>query len=380
MKRFLIIISALFIIISPSFSVEWGGVFNNDSQGMLFEKDELGFTQSNAVNLWVRTPVSKSNKWNLSTELQYRYKLKAIPKSIDFLNILDLSLLKMSGSFDIAKNKVGISLGRFTISDSTFKIFNCKSDGAFFEFDFQRVLIDIYAGFTGLTNHLNNAGFLDSEGNLQSLEGDLYVFEKPYVPVILQIELPSLFANQSLSIQAFAAFDCSDVSNNKYYGTVDFSGPILASLFYKFSTTFGSQSFNNLMNYSSFLLMLFPNKFLSANFGVEYASGNQLIFSNFRTVSSYSLSDIATIELTNSIIPSVGVGFTFGNLYAKFDVKCGLEFVNNSISFNKVFGKLITYYNVFSDFQLGLDVNALLNVENSFDNAFSVSLKGAFVF
>ena len=46
-----------------------------------------------------------------------------------------------------------------------------------------------------------------------------------------------------------------------------------------------------------------------------------------------------------------GVGFTFGNLYAKFDVKCGLEFVNNSISFNKVFGKLITYYNVFSDFQ-----------------------------
>ena len=36
MKRFLIIISTLFIVISPAFSVEWGGVFNNDSQGMLF--------------------------------------------------------------------------------------------------------------------------------------------------------------------------------------------------------------------------------------------------------------------------------------------------------------------------------------------------------
>ena len=379
MKRLLVFITTVFLLSSSLFSFEWGGLFSNDSKGIFTTENDIGYVQSNALNLWLSIPISKDNKWKLSSEVSYKYELNVIPKPINISNIINVPLLKVSGSVNIGNKSIDLSYGRFKVSDYTSKIFNATCDGFYAAFDMQFVEFDCYVGYTGLTNRLAEKGFLGKNGVVIGNSGDFYVFEESYIPAIINITLPSLFANQSIVVQGLASFDCSSDKNNKFYGTFSLGGPILSSLFYDVTTTFASTTFKEVSNLSTISVTYFPKKFFGIILGVDYASGSELCFSNFSTVTSYSLSEILSFELSDVFVPSASLLFTASNFFAKFDVK-GIMNFNDSIKTQAFAVNLTSYINVLSDIQLGLDFNALVDIEKKSGNVFALTFKGAFSF
>ena len=106
MKRLLVFITTVFLLSSSLFSFEWGGLFSNDSKGIFTTENDIGYVQSNALNLWLSIPISKDNKWKLSSEVSYKYELNVIPKPINISNIINVPLLKVSGSVNIGNKSI----------------------------------------------------------------------------------------------------------------------------------------------------------------------------------------------------------------------------------------------------------------------------------
>ena len=325
-------------------------------------------------------PITKDNNWKLNSEISYKFDFGIVPKPIYFNNVINLPLLKVSGSANVGKNKIDLSFGRFKVSDYTSKIFNATADGLFVDFNSQILELGCYVGYTGLTNRLAEVGFLDNNSALISSDGDFYVFEESYIPAIFTVAFPSLFANQTVTVQALASFDCSNNKNNKYYGTLGIGGPILSSLFYDFKTTFNTCKFNDIANLTSISFTFFAKKGIGVVLSADYASGSELCFDNFTTVTSFSVSDIFNIELSDVFVPSLSLLFTAKNFYAKLDVN-GLFTIDDSIETQALIAKISSCMNVYSDFQLGFDLNALIPFNKSVaTNIIGVVLKGAISF
>lgn len=380
MKKLLVFISAVFLFSSSLFSFEWGGMVNNESKILFNGEDSIGYVQSNGANLWLSLPITKDNNWKLNSEISYKFDFGIVPKPIYFNNVVNLPLLKVSGSANVGKNKIDLSFGRFKVSDYTSKIFNATADGLFVDFNSQILELGCYVGYTGLTNRLAEVGFLDNNGALISSDGDFYVFEESYIPAIFTVAFPSLFANQTVTVQALASFDCSNNKNNKYYGTLGIGGPILSSLFYDFKTTFNTCKFNDVANLTSISFTFFAKKGIGVVLSADYASGSELCFDNFTTVTSFSVSDIFNIGLSDVFVPSLSFLFTAKNFYAKLDVN-GLFTIDDSIETQALLAKISSSMNVYSDFQLGFDLNALIPINKSFaTNIIGIVLKGAISF
>lgn len=385
MKKFLFVIFSIFLFCGNAVAFEWGGLFNNESKmGLVPKSDDdnqgsSSFAQNNGLYLWLSTPISKDNNWNLKTEISYNFKFDSKNEQ-KIQNIIDCGLLKVSGLIPIKTTLIDISLGRFSVNDKTGSIFSTTSDGAFCNVHLSKFNVGLYAGYTGFTNLLVGNGFNDfySDSNLQ-----IYVLQAASVPVICNFELPALFANQSLSIQALADFDCTRVQSigNKFYGTLALEGPIVSKLFYAFQSTFGTEAFSNVMNSTSLTFMCFPLKFFSFNVGVQYASGDELVFAPFKTVTTNVINPLKETQYTDGIFPSVALIFFSGPFYSKFDVTAAFNlfdgFDSAEVFFKGVYGRLTASLNIFSDLQIGLDMNAFVNMNEA---DFSAAIKASFVF
>ena len=387
MKKSFVVFCSIFLILTKGFAFEWGGVFDNEStigydiSPNKNESAEISFTQKNGLHVWLSNTLSKDGIWKLNSEISYIADIKSQREPV-FQNILDLTLLKVSGQVPMKNSTIDISLGRFFISDKTDNIFSTTSDGAYLKFNLSTVGIGGYVGFTGLLNSLNVNDILGfNDGNV----AQIYKLQYPVVPIILSFDFPSLFANQNLSFQVLGSIDCSNNVGNKFYGTLLLDGPIYSKLFYTVQTTFGTRNFTNIMNYTSLNLMWFPLSFANFNLGVQYASGNEElngVFSSFSSVTATSKESIKGLPVSDCLLPAASVVFYSGPFYSKFEVKCDLDILNEQgqlFSVRGYYGKLNSTFNVFSDLQIGLDLNLYINVENQ-NVLFNAVVKAAFAF
>lgn len=388
MKKSFIVFCSIFLILTKGFAFEWGGVFDNEStigydiSPNKNESAEFSFTQKNGLHVWLSNTLSKDGIWKLNSEVAYIADINPQREPV-FQNILDLTLLKVSGQVPMKKSTIDISLGRFFISDKTENIFSTTSDGAYLKFNLSRIGIGGYIGFTGLLNSLNvNGIFGFNDGSV----AQIYKLQYPVVPIILSFDFPSLFANQNLSFQVLGSIDCGNDIGNKFYGTLLLDGPIYSKLFYTVQTTFGTQNFTNIMNYTSLNLMWFPLSFANFNLGVQYASGNEElngVFSSYSSVTTTSKESIKGLPVSDCLLPAASVVFYGGPFYSKFEVKCDLDILNEQgqlFSVRGYYGKLNSTFNIFSDLQIGLDLNLYINATENQNVLFNAVIKAAFAF
>lgn len=380
MKKKLSFIVFSFILISSAVAFEWGGTLKNDSRVSINAEKLVVYNQTNSLNVWLSVPITKDNVWNFYVEGNYKFLLRPVPKPVFIINILDIPLLKVSGQINVGNVPLKLAVGRFKVTDFTSKIINNTCDGVLANAAIGFVNIDAYFGFTGLTNQLTSSGFLAKNGTLNVKNGNLYVLDNPFIPAIVKLSLPSIFANQSIVMQGLVAIDCSEEKNSKYYATVGLEGPLYSNLFYELKTTISTESFNSISNLSTIMLTWFPTRSIRLHLMTDYASGGELCFDNFRTVSSFSQSELTIVELSDALIPSAGVSFSLKNFYAYFDVK-GVFSIDDDLKFKYVIAKLNSNLNLFSDLQIGFDVNGIFATsEKKADTKFSFSLKGTFLF
>ncbi len=389
MKKSFIVFCSIVLILTKGFAFEWGGVFDNESTigyDIFPNKNyiaEFSFTQKNGLHVWLSNTLSKDGIWKLNSEVAYIADINSQPEPV-FQNILDLTLLKVSGQVPMKKSTIDISLGRFFISDKTENIFSTTSDGAYLKFNLSRVGIGGYIGFTGLLNSLNVNGIF---GFNDESVAHIYKLQYPVVPIILSFDFPSLFANQNLSFQVLGSIDCGNDVGNKFYGTLLLDGPIYSKLFYTVQTTFGTQNFTNIMNYTSLNFMWFPLSFANINLGVQYASGNEelkeLNVVSYSSVTSTSKESIKGLPVSDCLLPAASIVFYSGPFYSKFEVKCDLDILNEQgqlFSVRGYYGKLNSTFNVFSDLQIGLDLNLYINATENQNVLFNAVIKAAFAF
>ncbi len=385
MKKFLLVIFSFFLFCGNLFAFEWGGLFKNESKMELMldseneNKQSSTFSQNNGLFLWLSTPISQDGNWIFKTEISYNFKYNSVSDT-KIQNIIDCGLLKVSGLIPLKTGLIDIAFGRFSVSDKTGSIFSTTSDGVSCNVHLSRFNLGVYTGYTGFTNLLTGNGF---NGFIADSNVQLYILQAGSIPVICNFELPSLFANQSLSVQALLDFDCTKTKSigNKMYGTLALEGPIISKLFYSFQTTFGTEAFGNVMNSTSLKVMCYPLQFFNFNVGVQYASGDELVFAPFKTVTANAINPIIDTQYTDGVFPTVALIFFSGPFYSKFEITGALNlfdgFDSADLFFKGVYGRLSASLNIYSDLQIGLDMNAFVNMNQA---DFSAAIKASFVF
>lgn len=375
-KSILSIVLSLFIIL-PVASYEWGGVVTENAKvntGDFSKIYSYSGRQSNGLSLWANFPFNKLSTCYLSTQVSYKYNYDISLIGSGINHIADLDLLKFNAMIPVGSNGLTISAGRFKVLDETAKIFSQNCDGLNLIFATPFVNTTVYAGYTGLLNKYNTT-ILTKEGFSSQSDNQVYALTGAYVPLLLYIDFPSLFLNQSLGLQASAFFDLGTEAYNRYYGTLSLKGPISGPCFYSLCTCFSSANFENISNYSSFSLSFFFNS-VALKLQAEYASGKHAIFTPFRGFTSQvSCNSLASPEYTGALIPSLDFTFYKGSLYFDLLGKLVLGIPEESVNVNGVDFTLTTVVNIFSDMQFNTILAGYYDIlNNNAESNYSLSL------
>ena len=375
MKKIVLTICALFFVFaSPVAALEWGGVLSNDTGIETPDFSDITFKQSNGVSVWFNTPLGDA--FALSGEVLYKYNFVK-PQNIDgiFTNIIDVPLFKFSGDIQAGDGVISLNAGRFSYADNAGAVVTTTVDGVSADFTLSVVKLGLFGAYTGLLNSLN--GLVEPAGK----NNKFYDFSYGYAPLGLNVEFPYLLGNQALGIQAYAILDCGDkaIKTNNYYANLALSGPISNIIYYNLASSLGFVNFKDLMNYTTFTLMLFPAEAVSVNAGVEYGSaydGSMVMY----------YSPLAQ-KTGGKIIAKAG--FTYGT-----DIMCldlGFKYTIGYDSGNKKFDAATTVgsgaelnanfiYNIFSDLQAGLGFTAFFDSTQNKANKYTANLNIALAF
>lgn len=345
------------------FAFEWGGVIKNDTG--VNASDSLSLNQSDSVFLWGSVPLKNDGSMYIKGEGMYKINLaKPLKPSGDivFTQIADLDLLKFAGDFKTENGTLSISLGRFSFSDLTSSVFSQCSDGLFVKYSNQGFQVNGYAGYTGLLNSYV-VQMINSPDYEQETPTDIYSLSAKYIPVALSVSFPALFANQALSAQAAGFIDLNGTSFNRFYGTLNLTGPLLSSLYYSATTCFGYT--DKVSNMSSLTFTYFPLPATFLNVGAKFASWDNGSFGAFTGVTASPL--FTGTETTSCIVPSVSItSVLMGKLILMAGGKTVLAHDGEKIGYAGLAGDASVMYNMFSDLQIGLSVagNKVKNREN----------------
>lgn len=378
MKKFAASVLSAVLLLAPLCAYEWGGLFDNTSKITFAENSKL-LDQSDSLFMWFSASLNNEGNIYFKGEGMFKFNhLNNLDGWSKNLNIIDIDLLKFAGDFDTSAGKISASVGRFFVSDFSGAIFTQVSDGAYVNFTMPKTAISAYAGYTGLLNS-KTVTILGGEYK----DGQFYTTATPFVPVTLSASFPSLFMNQTLSVQASGFFRADGTEDNRAYGTLHLSGPIASKVFYTVLTDFGTKNFNGLMNFSKVSVAYFPKSNIYINGGIEYASGEQFGLKAFNGFSSrYAYSSLVDAQTTGCVVPqvsasislmenSVVLGANIKSVFVcpdeSFEAK-GLQFDVNAI------------YNVFSDLQTAVTLSAFKGYKNSSEDKLSLTLKAAFSF
>lgn len=370
MKKILLAIcAAFFIAATPLAAFEWGGVLTDSTGITTPDFSNITFKQQNGISLWFNTSLGSSDLF-LSGETTYKFKLvKAKDLDAQIINVFDIPLLKVSGDILTNAGLLSLNAGRFSYFDATGLVFEGTLDGAAVDFTMPIVKLGLVAGYTGLLNELNaNLANINAEPEQQ-----FYDFSTATIPLGASLEFPGLFANQSLGLQGYALFNQDNFDESAYYFNLFLSGPITNFLFYNLVSSVGSaDSFNSIMNYTSFNLLAFPTETISVNVGAEYASAQgQGSLATF-TAPGYSYN--------GDIVPKLG--FTYATSTMSLDLSASyiLSYDGSKYSGTRTDINAGAVYNVFSDLQLGLNFVGQIDITGGNNSSYSANLNLALAF
>lgn len=379
-NRFLITaICALFVFVTPAVSLEWGGIFKNDTQALLPNFNNFSFSQSNSLYMWITSPLGQSGMY-FSGEGMYKYTLTVTDGNNDFVNVADIDLFKIYGDYELNKGTFSFSAGRYMFADSTSAIFIQNFDGASIKYSGRKFAFSAFGGYTGLLNSLA-VSMINKDGVVFESKNKFYNLANGFVPAGATFEFPSLFANQALSLQALAVLDMGEEKYNRYYGTLLLSGPLSNKVFYYLASAFGTTDFASIMNYSTFSLYMYPTDIMSVSLGTEYASGKNGFLSPFLGVTSRSVvNSLSAPQTTGAIIPNVSCSFVVDKVYVGITSKVLLAIPESEVQVKGVEADLSFIYAPFTDLQLGLDINSYIDISKSNDNNLTATLRAALSF
>lgn len=301
------------------FALETGGLINNDSKFANVEKDgSLKIDQKNAINLWLRTPLTQDGKSYFTAEGAFKSEYDAsVVNSDDKLKLsLDLNLFKLVLHKELDAGELLLSAGRFFNADLSGLVYTQNGDGLKFTAKLPKVSVSLFGAYTGLLN-AKNITILDREGahpDLADKSKTLYVLANKYLIGALTVSLPNLFASQTISAEGFLAQSFESRKINRYYGTLALNGPLFPKVFYNLSSTFGfskeDEKDMEKSNLSQASIVVYPGfKSMSIALNGLYASGDQGSFSGFRGFTSGTAVN-STKETEYSALTKAGLAFS----------------------------------------------------------------------
>ena len=370
MKKLLISICAIFCFIAaPVASVEWGGLFFNDTGASATDFSGVTINQSNGISIWVKAPVGETGL-AFSTEALYKFNLE-VTKGVDpiLTHIVDVPLFKVAGDINAGSGVLSLNAGRFYYVDGSTAVLSQVVDGASITYGLPTIKFGGFVGYTGLVNALNVPMSVAPEKDTK-----FYNLAYPYLPIGAFIEFPAMGGNQSLEIDAYYLLDLGSAKTNLCYANLVLSGPISNSVYYNIATCLGLMDFKNVMNYSSASLLVFPSESLSLNAGATFGSADQGSLTSF--ISPATTSILAAGKIT----PKAGLTFTTesmcfdfgGNFVLTYD---GSKYAPATTDWNAGF-----IYNIFSDLQVGLSVNASFDVTGANAHNYNAKLNLSLAF
>ena len=378
MKKIVIVCAFICSLFSLS-AYEWGGLFSEYFKVNFTGKtiEDSKFRQSNFASLWVSAPIA-DEKLFFSGQTTYKYNFDFGSNNL-FFSVFDFDLIKFSSQINFSQSVANVNFGRLYMQDNTGSIFSQKVDAVSLITNFTHCEMTLFLGYTGLLNSINDV-MLGQNRIAHVQNGMFYLPAHKYLPVIFSLNFPSIFLNQQFDFETDVFFDLEQENFTRMYATIGFSGPISSFMFYKISSTFGTENFNKFTNYSSLKTNFILSDSLLLNVNLEYASGNQLFFSKFTGFTSRTAYNSSLYpELSGVILPSVDLVFSFMDYYSAFSVKTVFDYPEIQINFKgvEVCGNLLL--NIFSDLQIsfsglyymdllteGVENNIAVNVNCSF--------------
>lgn len=327
MRKLLLGIILVCSIVLPVSAVDFGGLVENTTKGSIPNPigDKLYLSQRNSLTGWLRAPLNEDGSLYFATEgfFVYNYSNGNInDSSAEPSNgyVIDLTLLKLGYSIRIDNTtSLGVSLGRFALSDMSGLVFNQNSDGIKIDYTRRRFVFDVYTGYTGFLNGLN-VSMLRHPASQYAKEADIwYDFASPYVILQSGLTFPYLFLNQTLGLEFIAAAGVTGLNyggNNpgnagisRFYLTGTLNGPIAPNLFYIFTTTFELEEYGQ-ANLTRGIVTYYPNFYSSSvSLNAVYASGEQGFLTGFKGITN-STAVYSRVEQDFSSIFRYGVSGT----------------------------------------------------------------------
>ncbi|WP_191016550.1 hypothetical protein [Treponema zioleckii] len=383
---------AVSFLATSAFSVEWGGLLDNDStvKGNKFSKDALVFDQKDTASLWIRAPFNDEGSSYFTAEGTYQFE-KNFPfdseaPSEDATNYIDLDLFKFVFAKEIGDSKITTSVGRFFVSDLSSAVYTQNSDGVLFSYE-GLLNFSVYGGYTGLLNG-NMVSIMGPESFVVDSEKN-YDFADKYIVGIGNVVFRNVFANQDLSAEFMGTFRLADESYNRMYGTLSLAGPLPSGLYYGVSSTVGFVKFDaedmKIGNLSKLYLSYYSDfKSASITLNGTYASGKQGPFDPFKgftkstAVNSLNEEDYSSLVLgglTATIKPVYNLLVTCSFDFANFFEVEGFAESHKGIQY-----KIGANWQLFSDVLLGLNFGQYHDFDIEEENKVSAQLKAVITF
>lgn len=372
MKKLLLVITAIFLIL-PLSAFEWGGLITEDFKYQY--NNSSSFRQSNNVALWMNLPITNDASYYFAGQasIKYFYDINS-QNGNQFMPVADVDLAKLAGRASVKNSVVSIAAGRYAISDLSRKIFNQNCDGMSLKIAVPGSEYSLYAGYTGMLNSLN-VTMLGENGIAHEAASSVYSKAHDYIPLLLEMEIPSAFLNQAINAQISMFYDLEATKYNRFYFTAGMNGPVAGPLYYALSATLGSSTFKNFYAYGNLSLQAFISSFTVKVTG-EYASGNQFGLSPFTTfTSNTAYNSLLSPELSGVILPGIDIAYTVGGLYTSLAGKFVLGFPESDVIVKGVNAAGNLVINLFSDLKTSLSGIYYYDIEGSGElNNMSVAL------
>lgn len=333
---------------SQAFCFDWGGMLTNNSRSKTNAKGDYYFDQGNTASLWIKAPIKGNDSNYFIAEGIYQFENDMNEPSAT--HYLDLTLFKSFFSKDTEKGSLELSIGRFANADLTGIIFYQNADGALLRYRTQGFSVSAYAAYTGFLN--GNTVKMINAKDYVGVDPDLfYAFADKYIVANAAITFPNLFGSHTLSGQAMATFRVWENLYNRAYATLDITGPIWASIYYRVNSTFGikwyddeSPDFGNL---TMATLTIFPSALTTVSVCGVYASEDFIGFTHNPALNSYNEPDYTNLFKIGVAMTAkpIEVLLLTGSLDGAFDIGNG--------SRQGVQYKFGIDFMMFSDFMIG---------------------------
>ena len=370
-------------------ALDFGGLFKNNTKFTTPNFQGMGINQQDSLVGWFKAPITADEKiyFSLEADATFRYSTPMMgsnPGRAEFL--LNLSLCKFTMFTNIWNGILQLNVGRFATNDATNMVISQTSDGAQLTFTSNYFKAIAYAGYTGLTNSRYDTIIPGAASTFVQDSSMIYQFNSPYILTGLSFSLPYLFANQTIGLEAFAAFGLPGITgsnwgDNRVYITALMNGPIVQNLYYALTTTFGIYE-GKASNLSKFSLTYYPPA-LDSSLSAEllYASGNNGFlapFTGFTSQSAY-LAYGGAAEYTG--ILKAGASGTIRPLDKLF-LSLGADAVFaclNNFSFSGFQWYTQMQFQLYTDLKLGLNAYQFISPDTSKNNlSFALNVTFAF--